>query len=799
MTDIISLLTLPQTSKGFTALRSTVVDNGTDHRSESPPRKTPRLSADSDSTSSRSRKQKNNEKRGPITIHIDGEPVKRAPDSINDPLFAQVRGCIRMLLQKDGTDVLPATYEGIYSACRSIVCISNRGEGLYENLKIEIEQCAVRLARSLSDDKATGVEWIKVFNDACGWFERQVALLQSLLTYLDRVYILAHKDLPNIHTLSYTAFTIRVFQTDTIVARLRSGVEEWLQWERRLRLPSDERSCITALIAHLLTHGHYTTIFEKHYLSLTDTFYTAESLTLSESHAGRAQDFLKQVDLRLGEEEERAREVLPPFSLTAVKSSAERALLSDRLKWLGDRAVAPLMESKDIVWLGRMYKLFARVDGLAVLCTAFKTYVQTKVQGIVKDKVNDERMVDRLLEFKKLVDTVVSDAFSDDVVEVKGAQTANQDFSYAVTDAFTLGFKSRPRIPAEMIAKYLDRAMRKGQRDMSDTDFETLLDSALRLYRFTDDKDVFRAFYMRGLAKRLLLERSASDDAEKAMLQRLKEQYDPDFGMGDNMFKDLALSRGYMEKYRDADPQTTGKLNVMVLQRSFWPLVAQKSDVDLPPSMQDDLNRFTAWYKTIHKGHKLEWDHSRATATLKARFAHGQKELSVSLHQAVVLLLFKSNEEMSFKEILDSTRMDDKELRRTLQSLACANKKVLKKKPAGRDVDDTDVFYFNAEFTDPRAKVHINSIQAKDTAEETKRTQTSVDGDRKHYLDAAIVRIMKARKEMKHEQLKVATIDAVKGHFVPDVASIKNRIQSLVEQEYLKRDEKDKELYMYVA
>jgi cullin-4 len=66
--------------------------------------------------------------------------------------------------------------------------------------------------------------------------------------------------------------------------------------------------------------------------------------------------------------------------------------------------------------------------------------------------------------------------------------------------------------------------MRKGQKDASDADFEALLDSALALYRFTNDKDVFRTFYHRALAKRLLLERSASDDFEKAMLKKLKER-----------------------------------------------------------------------------------------------------------------------------------------------------------------------------------------------------------------------------------------------------------------------------------
>ena len=61
----------------------------------------------------------------------------------------------------------------------------------------------------------------------------------------------------------------------------------------------------------------------------------------------------------------------------------------------------------------------------------------------------------------------------------------------------------------------------------------------------------------------------------------------------------------------------------------------------------------------------------------------------------------------------DKIITDDEELKRTLQSLACAKKRVLKKLPQGREVNNSDVFRFNADFDDPHPKVHINSIQAK--------------------------------------------------------------------------------------
>lgn len=75
--------------------------------------------------------------------------------------------------------------------------------------------------------------------------------------------------------------------------------------------------------------------------------------------------------------------------------------------------------------------------------------------------------------------------------------------------------------------------------------------------------------------------------------------------------------------------------------------------------MQDQLTEYAAFYKGRHQGHKIEWDHALGTATLKARFIAGQKELSVSLHQCIVLLLFNDSAELSFTDIKEQTRMGE--------------------------------------------------------------------------------------------------------------------------------------------
>lgn len=66
-------------------------------------------------------------------------------------------------------------------------------------------------------------------------------------------------------------------------------------------------------------------------------------------------------------------------------------------------------------------------------------------------------------------------------------------------------------------------------------------------------KDVFEAFYKKDLAKRLLLGRSASTDAEKNMITKLKTECGSQFtNKLEGMFKDTDLSRDIMMSFRSS-------------------------------------------------------------------------------------------------------------------------------------------------------------------------------------------------------------------------------------------------------
>ena len=96
-------------------------------------------------------------------------------------------------------------------------------------------------------------------------------------------------------------------------------------------------------------------------------------------------------------------------------------------------------------------------------------------------------------------------------------------------------------------AKYIDNKLRSGNKEATEEELDKILDKIMVLFRFIHGKDVFEAFYKKDLAKRLLAGKSASDDAEKSMLSKLKQECGGVFTLKlEGMFKDMELSKDIM-------------------------------------------------------------------------------------------------------------------------------------------------------------------------------------------------------------------------------------------------------------
>ncbi|KAF3628237.1 Cullin-4A [Capsicum annuum] len=649
------------------------------------------------------------------------------PTNFEENTWVTVKSAISAIFLKQRD---PCDLEKLYQAVNDL-CLHKMGGSLYQRIEKECEAHIFAALQSLVGQSEDLVVFLSLVQRCWQDFCDQMLMIRGIALYLDRTYV---KQTPNVHSLwdmGLQLFRKHLCLASEVEHKTVFGLLQMIESERLGE--AVDRSLLNHLLKMFTALGIYAESFEKPFIERTSEFYATEGVKYMQQ--SDVPDYLKHVEVRLHEEHERCLHYLDASTRKPLIATAERQLLERHISAILDKGFMMLMDGKRIQDLRRMYLLFPRVEALESLKQALSSYIRRAGQSIVQDDEKDKDMVSSLLEFKASVDTIWEESFS-----------KNEAFGNTIKDAFGHLINLCENRPAELIAKFVDEKLRAGNKGTSEEELEGTLDKVLVLFRFIQGKDVFEAFYKKDLAKRLLLGKSASIDAEKSMISKLKTECGSQFtNKLEGMFKDI----------------------------------------------------FKEFYLSKYSGRRLMWQNSLGHCVLKAEFPKGKKELAVSLFQTVVLMLFNDAEKLSFQDIKEATRIEDKELRRTLQSLACGKVRVLQKIPKGRDVEDDDTFVFNDQFTTPLYRIKVNAIQMKETVEENTNTTERVFQDRQYQVDAAIVRIMKTRKVLSHTLLITELFQQLKFPIKP--ADLKKRIESLIEREYLERDRNNPQVYNYLA
>uniref|UniRef100_A0A8C5U8E9 Cullin-4B n=1 Tax=Malurus cyaneus samueli TaxID=2593467 RepID=A0A8C5U8E9_9PASS len=629
----------------------------------------------------------------------------------------------------------------------------------------------------------------KCWQDHC----RQMIMIRSIFLFLDRTYVLQNSMLPSIWDMGLELFRTHIISDQKVQNKTIDGI--LLLIERERNGEAIDRSLLRSLLSMLSDLQIYQDSFEHRFLEETNRLYAAEGQRLMQERESTPNDNVINIISKEGfktvSNGKRKSNSKHFFYRKPLIATVEKQLLGEHLTAILQKGLNHLLDENRIQDLSLLYQLFSRVrGGVQVLLQHWIEYIKAFGSTIVINPEKDKTMVQELLDFKDKVDHII------DVCFLK-----NEKFVNAMKEAFETFINKRPNKPAELIAKYVDSKLRAGNKEATDEELEKMLDKIMIIFRFIYGKDVFEAFYKKDLAKRLLVGKSASVDAEKSMLSKLKHECGAAFTSKlEGMFKDMELSKDIMIQFKQymQNQNVPGniELTVNILTMGYWPTYVPM-EVHLPPEMVKLQEIFKTFYLGKHSGRKLQWQSTLGHCVLKAEFKEGKKELQVSLFQTLVLLMFNEGEEFSLEEIKQATGIEDGELRRTLQSLACGKARVLTKSPKGKDVEDGDKFTCNDDFRHKLFRIKINQIQMKETVEEQASTTERVFQDRQYQIDAAIVRIMKMRKTLSHNLLVSEVYNQLKFPVKP--ADLKKRIESLIDRDYMERDKENPNQYNYIA
>lgn len=642
------------------------------------------------------------------------------------------------------------------------------------------------------------------------WLNHKVLVrwLSRFFHYLDR-YFVARRSLPPLNAVGLSAFRDLVYME--VRGNAMKAVIVLIDKEREGE--QIDRSLLKNVLDIFVEIGMgemvlYETDFEAHMLEDTADYYKSKATIWIESDS--CPDYMLKAEDCLRRERDRVSHYLHSTTEQKLVEKVQHELLVNRANQLLEKehsGCRALLRDDKVDDLSRMYRLYHKIPkGLDPVANVFKQHITDEGTALVQlaeesasnqkttsgSGFQDQVLIRKFIELHDKYMAYVNNCFMNHTLFHKALKEAFEVFC----NKTVAGSSS-----AELLSSFCDNILKKGGSEkMSDEAIEETLEKVVKLLAYISDKDLFAEFYRKKLARRLLFDRSANDEHEKCILTKLKQQCGGQFtSKMEGMVVDLTLARDNQLKFQEylsenSDVHPGIDLTVTVLTTGFWP--SYKSfDLNLPSEMVKCVEVFKGFYETKTKHRKLTWIYSLGTCNIIGKFEPKTIELIVSTYQAAALLLFNTADKLSYSEIMTQLNLTNEDLVRLLHSLSCAKYKILAKEPNTRTISPNDSFEFNSKFTDKMRRIKIPLPPV----DERKKVIEDVDKDRRYAIDAAIVRIMKSRKVLGHQQLVLECVEQLGRMFKPDIKAIKKRIEDLITRDYLERDKENPNTFRYLA
>ncbi|PRT53681.1 Cullin-3 [Wickerhamiella sorbophila] len=559
----------------------------------------------------------------------------------------------------------------------------------------------------------------------------------------------------------------------------------------------------------------YVEQLEPMIIQSTVGFYAPEVDKLIETSTPPEQ-ILEEIDGWLCREKSRGERYLPRSTRESIQSVLETRIVADAVpRIVTSPIVATWMEASEM----ELIKLAANLEkttnnATSIIVDRIKEWAQSTQSAINQSALSSytgkgaipivKEWVDKTLVLYNSIHNVGEEIYQVFEGRVNATTTVISGWADEFNKFDTTAVQSKQNITSsEFLAQYLDDILKKSPKTRSEPDMESALSNTAVLYEALMDKDRFNKDYRLLLARRLLNNRIQSDELESVFVDRMRRISGPSSTANiENMFKDMQISKEFNQKFRKAFSGVPTQVNVV--RNNFWPSsVTKEKVVSLPPTLDEAKHAFEDYYLSQTSGRKLRWNMSFCTAELTLRVPAGIYSLTVNVGPLAVLMLFQGGERLTIQEVSERTHIEFAELERIIPPLVFAPKsQLLRKTPNDRKILPSDTLFFNTEFTSQTPRIRIMNVSGTSKAEsdrQRKEVSAEVQGDRSMAVQAAIVRVMKARKEMSHALLVEQVSLILSKQFRASPGSIKREIGELIDTEYLRRSEADPSVYIYIS
>lgn len=701
------------------------------------------------------------------------KPVAPQDPANTDELLLKISSAINCIYSLTGIIM----FEDVYQSAYKLVHI-NQGEQAYQLVTGLIEN---RIMQTTTD--VSSLEFLEDIHKT--WLSNKMSLstISGIMLYLENTYV-KERGKDSFYNYGLKLFKEFIYDKSDIGCHLTQLlVEEALKNKLNSTLDKNIIRSITGMLCELGlgSMSIYELIFESPFLIRSNEFYKCEAETMLKST--KISQYLRHVQYRLHQEREFCQSVTHVYTLDKILGLVDQCfILSYSTAIVGNNNLNDLILSQDFESLKLLYSLFIRTPKcINDLADELSKYTRKEINNILNDQANIKKPLNTI---KGLIDLISKLKFIG-----KECFQFNRVLENVVKVAFEDIINQTNRV-CIYFTIYLDNFLKKDVKFVSDSEIDVQILKLMDLFISIKNKDIFEIKYKEFLALRLLEEKSLSIEAEKIIVKYLKQECGLNYvNKIDGMLKDINSEVKYEERQN---------FEARVLTANFWPQ-EKLFQIQMPQELSKHCSEFLLRYSQANFGKRLTWRFEYGSAQINAKLGDTMKEYRLigSIYQACILLIFNDREKMTTKDVFNELKGSNKEITKHILGLAKA--RVLTKTSKGKVLNIDDVLGINEKYNNKIIRVQLEVVSG-ESEEATKETidESVIEDERRFFIEAAIVKIMKTRKTLDHNLL-IAEVIKFCDKFSPEIKLIKTRIESLILKEFLRRDEKTSSIYHYIA
>ena len=493
--------------------------------------------------------------------------------------------------------------------------------------------------------------------------------------------------------------------------------------------------------------------------------------------------------------------IVPSMTLTNTITKLNEILFFARAKELLEMqdGFKYLLLNKELVHLRSTFAIFSRSEPtLNLLIGIFKQFITEKfTELIAKYQLNDPKNVNTPPK-EIAVNTNFLKDYSDFQAMILNLITNpfmnNNLFNVAFKEVLESMQGNQANInTGYLLPFYFDKFLRRSYNLCTTAQGAIdAINQTISIFPYVSDKDVFISIHKTLLSSRILNEDFVSMDAEKYLLTKLKVQCGVEYTKNiETMIGDYFLNKDINQNYLKFKGSnlisTKIEPTLTVLTAEHWP-VLNVHKVKLPDELVALTNQMFKFYHMNYSGRTLQWALTNSMVEIETNKFDKKYTLICNTFQAAILVFFNEigfSKSVAKGDIISLLKFEDED---------DFNVSITPLISIGLLLQAGNGYALNDKFSNANKRVRVvNTMKSEEYVKKEK-----IEDDRSMAIDGTIIRIMKSRQRLEHNELVKMVLESL-DRFKVKISTIKKRIDSLIAKELMSRDKDDANIYLYAA